>query len=313
MAIYPKAVYKPLTVPRRAEANSPITMSAPRRINAHTAVSNSYSLAWDERRDNRAGFFNMSGADGVFSHFYIREDGVVEQMQDTRWRSTCDLDGNPDTISIESWDGYGSDWSGGDPVPAYNDAQRAAMVDLVAWLLAVHPSIPPRMATTNTPGPGSWGLSWHRLGIKPTAPNPNGLIYSNAYGKQCPGDAKIGQLPGILHDALHQEEDMALSDDDIKRIWAHPLPWVGGKTLAARLVPYWLTTRVDRILSKLGILAVPDVDEEGIAASVVEQLAPDLRAAVADVVRESLDGVSDDAAGEIADQVVSKLGTKLNA
>lgn len=117
------------------------------------------------------------------------------------------------------------------------------------------------------------------------------------------------------------EEDMALSDADVKKVAAAAADEVWGrllmhpdgdevKRIRADQAHYWDRRAIDRIAAKVG--APVDVDEEAIASSVVEQLAPDLRAAVADVVRESLDGVSDDAAGEIADQVVSKL-VKLNA
>ena len=89
MPWYPNAVRKPLTT-RALRA-----MPSPVRINLHTAVSSATSLFGYWQTNSR----------GVYSHFYVREDGTVEQYVDTKYRAACDLDGNPDTISIESWDG----------------------------------------------------------------------------------------------------------------------------------------------------------------------------------------------------------------
>ena len=147
MAWYPEAVRKQLTVPRRSAPREPIRMPTPRRINLHTAVSGTKSLAWSgntEKPSGSMGYFNTTSAGGVFSHFYVREDGTVEQMQDTAYRSSCDLDGNPDTISVESWDGRRE--------VAWTPAQVAAITKLVRWILRTHPTIPAKVATSNRKG-----------------------------------------------------------------------------------------------------------------------------------------------------------------
>lgn len=195
MPWYPKAVRKQLTYPNRAR--NKIRMDNPVRINHHTAVSNSGSLY---------GFFNSAGANGVFSHFYVTKTGGVEQYQDTDYRASCDLDGNPDTISVETWDGYRSGYPGywlyDSDVPPWNDAQMAALIELDRWILANHPTIPRRLARDNRKGPSSHGLSWHRLGVV-GAPGfisrtDGGLTYSLARGKICPGPRRIAQIPQIL-------------------------------------------------------------------------------------------------------------------
>lgn len=210
MAWYPDAVRKQLTVPNRAR--NKVAMPAPRRINHHTAVSNASSLAWagdipPGKSGYRANFFNTTGAGGVFSHFYVTRDGVVEQMQDTAYRAACDLDGNADTISIETWDGYKTGypgyWRTDTDVPPWTPEQVAAIAKLDAWILRTHPTIPAKLATDNRrAGTTSHGLSWHRLGV-PGAPGyippeSGGLRYTTSRGKVCPGDRRTAQVAAIL-------------------------------------------------------------------------------------------------------------------
>lgn len=190
MPIYPGAVVKlvPRTFRRATERN---------RVNLHTAVSNSTSL-----------YAMFSKPTAACSHFYVREDGTVEQYIDTDRYSAADLDGNDATISIETWDGYGRvPWPGGQP-PAWTPAQVSALVALCRWICATH-GIPVRLADNSKPGPSSRGISWHRLGIDgafPALPDMRagrlqrggGMHYSSATGKVCPGDARIAQIPGIV-------------------------------------------------------------------------------------------------------------------
>jgi len=86
--------------------------------------------------------------------------------------------------------------------------QVQAITTLVAWIMTTH-GIEQKLATDAKPGPSSRGLSWHRLGIDgnfPELPSPlagrkqrgGGMHYSESFGKACPGDAKILQIPGIL-------------------------------------------------------------------------------------------------------------------
>jgi|GEM_PF-6677593 len=187
MAIYPGAVVRlvPRTFKRATERN---------RINLHTAVSNSTSL------------YPMFSKGGACSHFYVREDGTVEQYIDTARYSAADLDGNDATISIETWDGY-TGRPGWEP-PPWTAAQVKALVALCRWICATH-DIPVRLAENSKVGSSSRGISWHRLGVDgafPRLPDPRagrlqrggGMHYSSAVGKVCPGDARIAQIPGIV-------------------------------------------------------------------------------------------------------------------
>ena len=188
MAIYPKAVVKILT-------NFTTPMPTPVRINNHTAVSNASSL-YD--------YFSGAGL-GLGSHFYLRKDGVVEQYVDTKYRAAADAQGNPDTISIETWDGYLSVWFKDSPVPDYTMEQKFALLELWEWILATHPTIPNKLATDSKVGESSHGISWHRLGVPATyeqldqgISQTGGMLYSRAVGKVCPGDKKIASTKSLF-------------------------------------------------------------------------------------------------------------------
>ena len=190
MPIYPGAVVKlvPRTFRRATERN---------RINLHTAVFAGTSL-----------YSMFSKPTAACSHFYVREDGTVEQYIDTDRYSAADLDGNDATISIETWDGYGKvPWPGGQP-PPWTSSQVTAIVALCRWICATH-GIPVRLADDSKIGASSRGISWHRLGIDGAFPRlpdmragrlqrGGGMHYSSATGKTCPGDARITQIPGIV-------------------------------------------------------------------------------------------------------------------
>lgn len=303
MPWYPLAERKQLTVPNRAKHK--VAMPTPKRANLHTAVSNGRSLY---------NFFNSSGARGVFSHFFLREDGSVEQYQSTDYRAACDLDGNPDTISIETWDGYPNGWSNSSDVPTWNQAQVAGLVALVQWIWRTHPSIPRKLATSNRRGAASHGLSWHRLGVVGApgyiAPTNGGLRYSTSRGKICPGPRRINQVPAIYTAAVFgsasagnptittpQEDDImaAITKEELAAI-------VQEQTRAAvlslletekrygeyadedgkgrdfrTLADYWLATHANAVAANrtLAALAAKEgLDEKTVVAGVVAGLKP---------------------------------------
>ena len=190
MARCPFAVWMPMPY-----ATSP--MPAPVRVNLHTAVTSAHSL-WSY-------FAKSSG--GVHSHFYVRQDGTIEQYRDTAYRAAADLKGNPDTISVESWDGYPHTFTTAATVIAWTPEQVGAITRLLAWILDEHPTIPRRLATTSKADATSHGIGWHRLGVPATnaqlalgRSQTGGKLWSRKVGKTCPGDKRIAQIPGILAD-----------------------------------------------------------------------------------------------------------------
>jgi hypothetical protein len=203
MARYPAAIWKP--VDRYKPGGSVHTpMPNPGRFCLHTAVSSGDSLF---------ALFNTPG--NPVAHFYVREDGKVEQYVDTATRASANLDGNHDTIAVESWDdaGHRQTWT---------DAQVEACAKLAVWVHTKH-GIPLDPCDAS---PGSRGITWHRKGIDGNF--PAGLLsgrktgstdehWSNSTGKTCPFDGKIhGTVERIIPRAkaiLTEGDDMQQSDD----------------------------------------------------------------------------------------------------
>lgn len=172
------------------------TTSIRNRVDEHVAVSEAPSLY---------GYF--SGA-GVCSHFYVRKDGTIEQYISTAFYSAADYQGNDATISVETqggvYDAQNEPWT---------LEQVAALAAIAAFVHAQYPQIPLVLAVDSRIGASSKGISWHRLGIDgnfPALPSilagrlqrGGGMHYSKSFGKTCPGNAKIEQIPQIVALAL---------------------------------------------------------------------------------------------------------------
>jgi hypothetical protein len=141
--------------------------------------------------------FHRDGYGGLESHFGVREDGFTKQWQDLDYQADANLDGNPYVISIETADydhgTYFPSWKGSD-VPAWSDEQVDKIVTLLKWLCDRYRI--PRILIPDTQ-PGQRGIGYHRQGIDPWR-HPNGVRWSNARGKVCPGDRRIHQLQTII-------------------------------------------------------------------------------------------------------------------
>lgn len=187
MAVYPGAIFRPLTVDKSRWRLVPL------RMNLHVAVSEATSLF---------GYFNelRSRPD---SHFYVRRDGTVEQYVDTALVAYADLEGNGSTISVETQGGVIATQT-----QKWTTAQVRSLAALYAWAVRTH-GIAVQIADDSKPGKSSHGLSWHRLGCDGNFPArplhgrvAGGRRYSRAFGKVCPGDAKIRQIPDIYDRAV---------------------------------------------------------------------------------------------------------------
>lgn len=203
MPWYPKARRFDVRRDRGFKGRGTARPITPTAIGHHTAVVDRDDL---DRQAN-----DLTAA---YPHFMIGEHGQVTQYQDTSFMARADLDGNPHRISIETWDGYPKGapgyWRHNGDVPPWNDAQIAALIELDAWILSQHKSIPLKLANDSRPGTSSHGLSWHRLGCDGNFPNrwpywgrrSGGLKYSRAFGKVCPGDRRITQIVDVIYPAL---------------------------------------------------------------------------------------------------------------
>lgn len=169
MPWFPGAIVKEVTRHRTLR-------SSDRGIVNHIAVSEGASLF---------NYFNQPG--NPTSHFYVRYDGDVEQYVDTKYRAPAQLEGNPTLISIETQGGVvrGQTWTA---------AQLETLAQIAAWCSKVHgiPLIPMTSSRAIAQGVG-----YHRLGVDPWRVN-GGELWSSAYGKTCPEDQRIDQIPGII-------------------------------------------------------------------------------------------------------------------
>ena len=131
------------------------------------------------------------------AHFSTHDTGKIVQSRDTAYRSAANLDGNHRVIAIENEDGARD-------VPL-TDAQIDACARILAWAHKTH-GVPLQLCPDSKPG--SRGLAYHRQGVDG---NFGGYAYpgrvaggekwSTAYGKTCPRDKRIAQLPEILRRA----------------------------------------------------------------------------------------------------------------
>jgi len=201
MARMPGAVWKPMV------GSSTMRMSAYDVLCLHTCVG---SLAGTD-----SWFRKLQ--DGTNSHFGVGGDGTIWQWVDTAYRSGASYNGNYHLISVESADmgaPFGP-WAGSD-VPAFTAAQIDALGRIARWVHETH-GIP----LTQIPDarPGRRGVGYHRLGV-PGYMVAGAERWSTKNGKVCPGDRRIGQVPQVI--AAAQGEDMALTDDDIVKLWYGP-------------------------------------------------------------------------------------------
>jgi len=193
VAIYPGAVVK--LIPRH---NRPLN---PSQLILHTAVSGTSSLY---------GYFSRADTD-VCSHFYVREDGTVEQYVDTRFQAPANRNANASAISVETWD------DGRPNTTPWTARQVIALVALALWCHHVH-GVPLRLCAS----PTSPGVGWHSQWGAPSAWTP-------AAGKTCPGPARIPQVAAIVAAAASPEEELPV---DV------PNPYSGQNEPAAVAIGY---------------------------------------------------------------------------
>lgn len=164
MALCPFAHYRPVTKTR--------STIIPRGIIYHTAVSNADSL-----------YPYFSGSEND-SHFYIRQDGQIEQYVDTEQSAYANVVANQFAISVETWDGT--------QLIPWNTPQLTTINRLNEWLAATH-GIVRRQFTT----PYGSGIGWHSMwGYNTPTDHPN--PWTTANGKTCPGSYRIAQMEDLI-------------------------------------------------------------------------------------------------------------------
>lgn len=141
---------------------------------------------------------NGLGYAGTESHFGTGGEGEIVQWQDTLYQAEANLNGNHHILSIENADmGPGfPKWNtqDGSAVPAFTEAQREAIAQIIAWACKAH-NIP--CVLIPDAKPGRRGIGYHRQGV-PGYMVAGAERWSNAQGKVCPGNRRVAQIPGII-------------------------------------------------------------------------------------------------------------------
>lgn len=166
MSRCPFAVWKPLP---QNDTQSRIT---PTTVILHSTAGGSNASNW--------ALFDSPAAQGDESHFILDGAGTLWQVMDTTRRADAQWDGNAYAISVETT----SNPKASDP---WTRAQLAKLDLLGKWLLAAHPGIGRRVCRS----PGDPGFGYHRL-----------FPSWNRSGHTCPGNARVGQFPALVHTIL---------------------------------------------------------------------------------------------------------------
>jgi len=122
-------------------------------------------------------FFKNSS--NLESHFWIAEDGTIEQYIDTEIKADANLKANSFAVSIETE-------SSVQATEPWTNKQTAAIMWLLDWLCDTHPEIKRQQCDKWN---GS-GIGWH---IMFGAPGPWTPV-----SKSCPGPARIKQMTDMI-------------------------------------------------------------------------------------------------------------------
>lgn len=159
------------------------------------------------------------------AHFSTTADGDIIQSRDTLYRSAANLEGNHRVIASENED-HGPRFGGVPKLPDWvplTPEQVKANADILRWTNEEH-GIPLQLCPNSRPI--SRGLAYHRQGVDGNFNPPvykypgrvaGGEVWTEHFGKVCPTDARIAQLPDILALALGEEHDV-VTDEDIEKI-----------------------------------------------------------------------------------------------
>lgn len=234
----------------------------PRGVVFHTGVSNSKSLY---------GFWTSPSSEGVESHFYLQKEGTAEQYVGTETRADCQVDGNPYCISVESWDGAGVVWTRDADIPGWNTAQIDWIVDFLVWVHREH-GIPMRMMRFM----GDSGIGYHRQFI---GPRPSFATKP----RECPGDRKIAQLPGILvlvNKKLASGAPPTQPEDDMTKEQADQLAAIAREVSGLQQQSELRRREYESMIAKMNTFDAREVSRDADQNVVIAKVAADASAAV---------------------------------
>lgn len=206
MSRYPSATWKPI----RDTSTSRLTKDI---LCLHTMVGNLNSVwPYFDRLDIQV--YSHFGVGGIWGSDASRNlDGVVWQMAETDYRAAANLNGNYRVISVETADNATR------PIAPWTPKQCDALVRIMVDAHRLD-GIP--LVLIPDSKPGRRGVAYHRLGCDPYRAS-GGELWSSSVGKDCPTQARIDQIPGLLARAVAivngtQEEDpmAGITIDQIK-------------------------------------------------------------------------------------------------
>lgn len=176
-------------------------------------------IAWAEARDDdtnpTAVILHLTASEATSQHGYfsnpankacsnthVARSGHIEQYIRGDRLSAADSYGSSRAFSIET---QGADANG-----RWTPEQCESIARIIAWAHQTY-GIPLRLMTSSATS--ERGIGWHRLGVNgnfPAMPNilagrtqrGGGEVWSSAFGKVCPGDNRIKQIPAILERAI---------------------------------------------------------------------------------------------------------------
>lgn len=140
------------------------------------------------------------------AQFSVRADGWIYQSRDTKFRSAANYQGNYRVIAIEN-DDHGPEFgtwntNDGHAVPAFTAAQVESNAQICAWAFQTH-GVP--LVACPDSRPTSRGIAYHRQGIDGNWAGyayggrvSGGEVWTQHYGKVCPGDRRISQVTQII-------------------------------------------------------------------------------------------------------------------
>jgi hypothetical protein len=215
--IVPGAIWSPIDVGNRAARRKG------RGLIGHVAVSNSVKLV--------PGPLASRAADW---HFYLPKDpqpgGRFYQFIDLDKQCWSSAAGNATCPAFESQGGMGTSAQVNAEPWTDNQVESAAMI-----LAHLHRTEGVPLQDMVNSLPTSRGFGVHRYGINPWRV-AGGEVWSSSTGKLCPGDAKVrqvGQIVARAQQLVNGEDDMPLSDDDLRKVYE--AVWFG--IAGARLIP----------------------------------------------------------------------------
>lgn len=184
MSRYPSATWKPIRDTSTARLTKDI-------LCLHTAVT-SATGCWNyfDRLDVKVYSHGVIG--GIWGGDAGKNlDGVAWQMADTNYRAAANLDGNWRVISWETADNAAR------PIAAWTPRQCDTIVRIMVDAHRLD-GIPLMLIPDSKPG--RRGVAYHRLGCDPYRIS-GGEHWSSSYGKDCPTDVRIKQLPALIQRA----------------------------------------------------------------------------------------------------------------